>query len=204
MMMELSAEARARLDAYLDAVEQSLRAAGRSREERRGVVDDLESQVLETAARQAGDGVVDSATVEAMLARMDPPEAYAAAEETGLTNEVRERTARPMEARGHREREQRTNKAYRWRSAMRSAVAIAVILCGTFLIAWPEVSEYMEQRNLVRVASLPNGVPQGVNFVVTEMTSERKFGFWFTGSIAIACGVIGGFVAFAMERRADR
>ena len=78
---------------------------------------------------------------------------------------------------------------------MKSSVAIAVILCGTFLVAWPEIYQYQ----LLRLATLPNGTP--FNILLASMTPERQFGFWFTGSLAIACGVAGGFIAFAADRR---
>jgi hypothetical protein len=79
-MMELTAEARARVDRYLEAVEERLRAAGKSREERRAVVDDLEGQILEMAAAR-GAGTVE--VVEGVLAKMDRPEAYGVPEGVG-------------------------------------------------------------------------------------------------------------------------
>jgi hypothetical protein len=73
-VVALPPEARARLDAHLDAVEKVLIGAGHAREQRRGVLDDLEAQILEMVARCAGSpGVGD---VEAVLAQLDPPGAY--------------------------------------------------------------------------------------------------------------------------------
>jgi hypothetical protein len=75
MTVGLDQEARARLDAHLDAVEAALAGAGHTREQRRGVVDDLEAQVLDMlAARGESPALAD---VEAVLAQLDPPAAYA-------------------------------------------------------------------------------------------------------------------------------
>jgi len=70
-------EPRARIDAYLDAIDRVLTASGMSRAERRNVCDDVETQIQEMLARRAGDAP-SVADVEAVLAKLDPPEAYAA------------------------------------------------------------------------------------------------------------------------------
>jgi hypothetical protein len=74
MTVSLNSEVRARLDAHLDAVEQALAAAGSSRERRRGVVDDLESQILDMLAAKSASPTL--ADLEAVLAELDPPAAY--------------------------------------------------------------------------------------------------------------------------------
>lgn len=74
----LALEARRLIDAHLDAIERVLAAAGRSRDERRQVAHDVESQILEMLAARAP-GVAGSAgvaEVRAVLEEMDPPEAY--------------------------------------------------------------------------------------------------------------------------------
>ncbi len=70
----LSPEVRAHVDAHLDAVESQLRTAGADRTQRRGVVDDLETQILDMLAAQKKEspGLAD---VDAVLARLDPPSA---------------------------------------------------------------------------------------------------------------------------------
>jgi hypothetical protein len=75
MTQELSAEARKRLDDHLDAVEKVLTDAGRTREQRRAVLDDLESQILDMLATRTAKPVL--ADVEAVLGEIDPPSAYA-------------------------------------------------------------------------------------------------------------------------------
>jgi hypothetical protein len=75
MTNPLAPEIRARIDAHLDAVEAQLQAAGATREKRRAVADDLETQILDMLA-QADDPATLSA-VENVLNRMDPPHAYA-------------------------------------------------------------------------------------------------------------------------------
>ena len=78
MSLSFAAEARARLDSHLDAVERVLVTAGHAREQRRAVMDDLEAQILEMlAARSATPALAD---VEAVLAQLDPPDAYSNAE----------------------------------------------------------------------------------------------------------------------------
>jgi len=72
----LPPEARSRVDAYLDAIEEALERSGRPRGERRGITDEVEAQILEMlAARGRVAPTVDD--VEAVLADLDPPEAYA-------------------------------------------------------------------------------------------------------------------------------
>lgn len=80
--LDLSSEARAPIDAYLDAVEQALRASGMDRGARRSITDDLETQILETLAARAGPRPT-PADVQGVLAGLDPPEAYADAERGG-------------------------------------------------------------------------------------------------------------------------
>jgi hypothetical protein len=74
MTLELSADVRKRLDAHLDAVEQALSASGRSREQRRGIVDDLEAQILDMLAGKSATPALGD--LDAVLAKLDPPAAY--------------------------------------------------------------------------------------------------------------------------------
>ncbi|MGN6368338.1 MAG: HAAS signaling domain-containing protein [Phycisphaerae bacterium] len=74
MTLSLSAEAKSRLDAYLDAVEQTLHRSGNARDQRRAIVDDLETHIRDLlAARTAKPTLAD---IEAVLAQMDPVTAY--------------------------------------------------------------------------------------------------------------------------------
>jgi hypothetical protein len=73
----LGDEARGRLDAHLDRIEACLHAAGIEREARRSITEDVEGQVLDTLAARFG-LTPDAAQVDAVLAEMDPPEAYVA------------------------------------------------------------------------------------------------------------------------------
>jgi hypothetical protein len=75
MVNTLLAEVQSRIDAHLDAVERQLQAAGAERSKRRGIVDDLETQILDMLAARN----MDSPTlrdVDAVLAGLDPPSAY--------------------------------------------------------------------------------------------------------------------------------
>jgi hypothetical protein len=76
MANTLSAEVQSRIDTYLDAVEKQLAAAGAERTRRRGIVDDLETQILDMlAARNTYSPTLTD--VNAVLAGLDPPSAYA-------------------------------------------------------------------------------------------------------------------------------
>jgi hypothetical protein len=75
MSNTLPPEVRTRVDGHLDAVESQLRAAGADRTQRRGIVDDLETQILDMLAAQKKESL-GLADVDAVLARLDPPSAY--------------------------------------------------------------------------------------------------------------------------------
>jgi hypothetical protein len=71
-----SPEVQSQIDRHLDAVERHLQAAGAERSKRRGIVDDLETQILEMLS--AGDlGSIGPVDLEKVLVQLDPPEAYA-------------------------------------------------------------------------------------------------------------------------------
>ena len=72
--MALSPELRLRLDGHLDAVERALAEAGSTRERRRGIVDDLEAQILDMLAGRSANP--SDADLDAVLASLDPPAAY--------------------------------------------------------------------------------------------------------------------------------
>lgn len=74
MTLELAAEVRERLDRHLDAVEAALQRTRRSREQRRGILDDLETQILDMLGKRSERPTVGD--MEAVLAGLDPPAAY--------------------------------------------------------------------------------------------------------------------------------
>jgi hypothetical protein len=76
-MEGMRGDVRKPIDAYLDAVDSALAAAGMSRTDRRNITDDVEAQILEMLAARAGDSPTE-ADVEVVLAELDPPEAYVA------------------------------------------------------------------------------------------------------------------------------
>ena len=53
MTTSLTPELRARLDAHLDSVDRNLLATAHTREQRRAITDDLESQILEMLAARS-------------------------------------------------------------------------------------------------------------------------------------------------------
>ena len=83
MGISIADDVRARLDAHLDAVEKALAEAKCSRERRRGVVDDLEAQIVEMLGKRSS--VASLADLEAVLAALDPPGAYVDATSAGTT-----------------------------------------------------------------------------------------------------------------------
>jgi len=71
------AEVQRRIDAHLDEIEKVLQSAGMSRDERRNVLDNVETQVLEMLAARV-QGQPSPEEVSAVIAELDPPESYAA------------------------------------------------------------------------------------------------------------------------------
>lgn len=73
----MNREARKLIDGHLDAIDRALADSGVSRSERRNVTDDVESQIIQMLGDDdEGDTAV--ANVKAILAELDPPEAYTA------------------------------------------------------------------------------------------------------------------------------
>jgi len=72
----LRSDVRVRLDAHLDAVDRVLMSAGMPRSERQNITEDLGGQILEMLTARSG-GSPTRADIEAVLAELDPPEAYA-------------------------------------------------------------------------------------------------------------------------------
>jgi hypothetical protein len=75
MSNSLPSDVRTRVDAHLDAVENELRSAGADRAQRRGIVDDLETQIFDMLAARTREAA-GPADVDAVLAALDPPSAY--------------------------------------------------------------------------------------------------------------------------------
>lgn len=73
---KISEDARRRMDAYLDAIDRALADAGAGRPERRNITDDVEAQIMEMLASRACIEA-GAADVEAVIAELDPPAAYA-------------------------------------------------------------------------------------------------------------------------------
>ncbi len=90
------------MDAHLDAIERVLAEAGAARHERRRVVDEVERQVLDMLEQRLG-GQADPtpADVAAILAELDPPEAYGSGQRRRMAehHEPPAETAEPRMAR---------------------------------------------------------------------------------------------------------
>ena len=69
-------DVRAQIDAHLDAIERVLSARGMSRSQRRGILDDVQTQIVEMLHRRCPQGAT-MADARAVLAELDPPESYA-------------------------------------------------------------------------------------------------------------------------------
>jgi len=74
--IRLPPEVRSKVDAHLDAVEQALRRSGAGREEARSITDDVETQILDMLATRAAGRTPTVKDASAVLAQLDPPEAY--------------------------------------------------------------------------------------------------------------------------------
>lgn len=70
----LPADARVKLDDYLDAVERALTDGGVARPRRRGIIDDIELHLREVIA--ATPAPHDAAAMTRIIARLDPPDSY--------------------------------------------------------------------------------------------------------------------------------
>lgn len=80
------------VDEHLDAVEAVLSQGGMNRPERRRIIDEIEVQVHEMLAIYGENPCV--ADVQSVLAKLDPPEAYAAAGEPAVAS-MPEKTSAP-------------------------------------------------------------------------------------------------------------
>jgi hypothetical protein len=197
----LSDEARAGVDAYLDAVEAALREAGRPREQRRAVVDDLEGQILDMVGRRSA--APTRADVDAVLAALDPPGAYAGLGGEPVTAPVAASPALvPLENIPAGVTAAPTSITQR-RFLLKPAVLVTLIVCGTLLVMTPAVADHLHAQ-LVASIFMQRKDLSNLNFLVGEMPQIARLGFWLTGTLAIVCGVIGGFVAFVAETRARR
>jgi hypothetical protein len=125
--MELSRSTQHLIDSRLDTIDRML--LGRvSRQERLEIVREVEAQIFEQL-HERGTGDVSREDVLAVLARLDPPEAYLS-EEVGETGPVPARiSARPRASQSEpvRRGDPRTAKV----SGVIGLVALALILLGT-------------------------------------------------------------------------
>jgi len=81
--MDLPPEVRLRVDLYLDAVQKAQQAAGAPADEAAGIRDDLRAQIYDMLAARAAGRTPAVEDAEAVLAKLDPPEAYGPAGEGG-------------------------------------------------------------------------------------------------------------------------
>jgi hypothetical protein len=189
MTVSLNEEVRARLDAHLDAVEGALKAAGSSRERRRGVVDDLEAQILEMlGAKGEAPSVGD---LEAVLARLDPPGAYgagtaaiggASAEIAGKSSVQRVENAVVPVAQVVKTR----------RFKMRHLVVIVFVLCGTVMVTMPAVLDYLGAHWGTSAHYLNSASPSGLTY--GDINMLHRTGMW-----TLVAGVVAGVGAFFLD-----
>jgi len=81
--MELPFDVRLRVDLYLDAVQKAQQAAGAAADEAAGIRDDLRAQIYDMLAARAAGRAPTVEDADAVLAKLEPPEAYGPAEEGG-------------------------------------------------------------------------------------------------------------------------
>lgn len=73
---DLPPDVQTRLDTHLDAIDQVLTDQGEDRSARRTITDEVESHIREQLAQRTAPNAPTVADLEAVLAEMDPPEAY--------------------------------------------------------------------------------------------------------------------------------
>ena len=168
--LQFAPDAEARVNDFLAAVERALAAAGCSQPERQNVADDLRAQITEmvTARLAAGSQQVSRADVEAVLAELDPPEAFASAAQ----ERVCESTADDEERRGsHAGRcgpRGRRGWWHKWRSRadIHAAVRNALSMGNPF--AAPPLSAF-DERSRRAVAHAKNEARKWQhNYIGTE------------------------------------
>lgn len=75
-MTTLPNDVQHRIDKHLDAIDSALAVTGMIRSERAAILDDVQGQIVEMLAARASNSP-QAADVEAVLAELDAPEAYA-------------------------------------------------------------------------------------------------------------------------------
>ena len=70
---------------------------------------------------------------------------------------------------------------------MKSAVAITLIICGTFIVVIPPISDFL--RTLVVARLMENIHPVSIN-LTGEMSDSYRFGCWLLGAMMIGIGVL--------------
>jgi len=81
--MDLPLDVRLRVDQYLDAVQKAQQAAGAPAEEAAGIRDDLRAQIYDMLAARAVGRTPTVEDADAVLAKLEPPEAYGPAGDGG-------------------------------------------------------------------------------------------------------------------------
>jgi len=76
---------------------------------------------------------------------------------------------------------------------MKIEIALALIICGTILIAVPPASDYLHNQQVVQVMV---GKPEATSVVIGEnMSQEYRLGCWFVGAAMIGVAVLASLVA---------
>jgi hypothetical protein len=75
---------------------------------------------------------------------------------------------------------------------MRYKIWIALIVCGTFLVIVPPVSDYLMNYRVSQML-LERKDFNSVNLGVLPMSSQYRLGCWALGAAMILVGVIGGW-----------
>jgi hypothetical protein len=99
--IELSAELRRLVDHRLDAIEQILVQNQTPRAERRSILEDIETQILEMVSAEASNHEPTRADLLRVFSKLDPPEAFSGDQaESARPNAIRENVARTISAIG--------------------------------------------------------------------------------------------------------
>jgi hypothetical protein len=187
-LVRLSPALQALIDSRLDTIERML--LGRvSRQDRLAIVRDVETQIHELL-QERGDEEIDRDEVLAVLARLDPPEAYLPEESPGEAAPVRI----PAPA-----RESRSANAVQTRVARASGAlglsALALLLLSPVLFLLAELSDSEELVLIVLFVLCGLVLVVGVLGLALGISARRGGAWALVGIVASAFSLLFGFVA---------
>lgn len=75
---------------------------------------------------------------------------------------------------------------------MRYKIWLALIICGTIIVLAPPLSDYLANHRISEIL-IERKDFNSVNFGLSPMSGEYRFGCWALGAAMILVGTIGGW-----------